>query len=94
MGKLLRWHSDKGFGFIQPDDGGDDVFVHASGLEGGEGSVRDGDPVEFVVEYDDRRNKDRAINVKLVGGGGGGGGGRGGRKDSRSPPPRRDSRRR
>ncbi|CAE8695009.1 unnamed protein product [Polarella glacialis] len=82
-GRVIRWNSDKGFGFIKPDEDGDDLFAHVSQLLDGEGSVRDGDEVRFKIEYDDRKGKDRATNVELVGGGGGGGGGR-----SRSPPRR------
>jgi len=96
-GEMVRWNADKGFGFIKPDKGDEDLFCHVSALLDGDGSVRDGDRVKFVVQFDDRRGKDRAIDVAVDGGGGrgrGGGGGRG-RNDSRSPPPRRgDSRRR
>ncbi|CAE8627381.1 unnamed protein product [Polarella glacialis] len=84
-GVVLRWNSDKGFGFIKPDDDGPDLFAHVSQLLGGEGSVRDGDEVRFKVEYDDRKGKDRATNVEVIGGGGGGGRGR---SRSRSPPRR------
>jgi len=80
---MIRWHDEKGFGFIKPDDGGDDIFCHVTGLLDGEGSVRDGDEVKFKVEYDDRKGKDRAQDVEVVGGGGGG------RGRSRSPPRRR-----
>lgn len=89
-GELLRWNADKGFGFIKPDKGDEDLFCHVSALLDGDGSVRDGDRVRFVVEYDDRKGKLRALQVEVDGGGGGkrgGGGGRG--RDSRSPPPRR-----
>lgn len=96
-GEMVRWNADKGFGFIKPDKGDEDLFCHVSALLDGDGSVRDGDRVKFVVQFDDRKGKDRAIDVAVDGGGGrgrGGGGGRG-RNDSRSPPPRRgDSRRR
>eukprot|EP00931_Biecheleriopsis_adriatica_P019913 TRINITY_DN1343_c0_g1_i3.p1 TRINITY_DN1343_c0_g1~~TRINITY_DN1343_c0_g1_i3.p1 ORF type:complete len:182 (-),score=45.49 TRINITY_DN1343_c0_g1_i3:158-703(-) len=84
-GTMVRWHDDKGFGFIKPNDGSDDVFCHVSALLDGDGSVRDGDEVSFKVEYDDRKGKDRAKDVERVGGGGGGG------SRSRSPPPRRSS---
>eukprot|EP00927_Polykrikos_kofoidii_P064021 TRINITY_DN58_c0_g2_i2.p1 TRINITY_DN58_c0_g2~~TRINITY_DN58_c0_g2_i2.p1 ORF type:complete len:192 (-),score=34.30 TRINITY_DN58_c0_g2_i2:56-565(-) len=74
-GVMKRWNSEKGFGFIQPHDGGDDVFCHISCLLDGEGSVVEGDSCSFKLTYDDRKGKDRATDV--VRGGGGGGGGRG-----------------
>eukprot|EP00440_Ansanella_granifera_P072752 gb/GFBE01078952.1/.p1 GENE.gb/GFBE01078952.1/~~gb/GFBE01078952.1/.p1 ORF type:complete len:161 (+),score=40.14 gb/GFBE01078952.1/:1-483(+) len=83
-GTMKRWNSEKGFGFIRPEDGGDDCFCHVTGLLDGEGSVQEGDTVKFRLEYDDRKGKDRAVDVELAGGGGGGGGGRSGRDRSRS----------
>mmetsp|Transcript_29063 Transcript_29063/g.52677 ORF Transcript_29063/g.52677 Transcript_29063/m.52677 type:complete len:118 (+) Transcript_29063:41-394(+) len=84
-GRMIRWN-DKGFGFIKPDDGGEDLFCHVSALLDGDGSVRDGDDVTFRIEFDDRKGKDRAVDVEVSGGGGGGrgrsrsrSGGRGGR---------------
>lgn len=78
-GVMLRWQADKGYGFIQPDDGGDDVFCHVTGLVEGEDSVRDGDVVVFTRDFNQRREKDEAINVSIIGSGRGrrdGGGGR------------------
>eukprot|EP00931_Biecheleriopsis_adriatica_P019912 TRINITY_DN1343_c0_g1_i2.p1 TRINITY_DN1343_c0_g1~~TRINITY_DN1343_c0_g1_i2.p1 ORF type:complete len:155 (-),score=26.14 TRINITY_DN1343_c0_g1_i2:187-651(-) len=81
-GVMGRWHDDKGFGFIKPDDGGEDIFCHATALLDGDGSVREGDEVSFKVGYDERKGKDRAKDVERIGGGGG-------RSRSRSPPRRR-----
>jgi len=63
-GQLCRWDPDRGYGFIRPDDGGEDVFCHASELKAGDKrDLYDGDQMEFDVEFDRRRDKDRAINV-------------------------------
>ena len=86
------------------DDGGEDLFCHASALQGCKGLGK-GDKVRFDAEYDDRKGKMRAVNVSTEGGGGGGGGGgrdydrddrRGGRddRDDRRRDDRRDDRRR
>merc|ERR1719162_872235 len=62
-GKMTRWN-DKGFGFIKPDDGGEDLFAHVSKLVDGEGSVQEGDSCTFTVEFNDRNGKECAVNVK------------------------------
>eukprot|EP00401_Gymnodinium_catenatum_P021372 CAMPEP_0117523608 /NCGR_PEP_ID=MMETSP0784-20121206/34815_1 /TAXON_ID=39447 /ORGANISM="" /LENGTH=94 /DNA_ID=CAMNT_0005319725 /DNA_START=70 /DNA_END=351 /DNA_ORIENTATION=- len=78
-GVVKNWNDEKGFGFIGPDDGGEDIFCHSSGLQGGAKGLGKGDRVQFDAEFDDRKGKMRASNVSLGGGGGGGGGGHGGR---------------
>jgi len=83
-GIALRWN-EKGFGFIKPDDGGEDVFCHFSSITDGK-ALREGDKVGFVKKFDERKGKDRAEEVvggvaeepRGYGGGGFGGGGYGG----------------
>jgi len=58
----VKFFSDKGFGFIEPSDGGKDVFVHINNLNGVE--LEEGDKVTFETE-DTPRGKS-AINVKIV----------------------------
>jgi CspA family cold shock protein len=56
-GTLKFYNATKGFGFIAPDDGSKDVFVHASALErSGIDTLNEGDRVTFVLE-DDRRGR-------------------------------------
>jgi CspA family cold shock protein len=83
----VKWfNTAKGFGFIQPDDGGADVFVHVSAVEqAGLRGLNEGDQVEFELEQDRRSGKLAAGNLVVTGhgpapsGGGGGGGGGGSR---------------
>ncbi|CAE7230371.1 cspA [Symbiodinium pilosum] len=91
-GVVKNWNDDKGFGFIGPDDGSEDLFCHNSCLRGCKGLGK-GDKVVFDSEYDDRKGKMRAVNVSLEGGGGGGGGGDRGRDRDRGGYDRRDDRR-
>ena len=61
QGTVSRW-TDRGFGFITPDDGGDDLFCHFSNIEDGNG-LEPGAIVEFVKVFDDRKGKERAEQV-------------------------------
>ena len=60
-GTVKFFNNTKGFGFITPDGGGNDIFVHTSGLID---EIREGDKVEYDEE-DGRKGKN-ATNVKVV----------------------------
>jgi CspA family cold shock protein len=55
----VKWFNPtKGFGFIQPDDGGNDVFVHISAVErAGLGTLSEGQKITFELERDQRSGK-------------------------------------
>ncbi|MFZ1109789.1 MAG: cold-shock protein [Rhodomicrobium sp.] len=64
-GTVKFYNVAKGYGFIQPDDGGKDVFVHASALErAGIRNLVEGQKVSFDVEADRRTGKSSATNVR------------------------------
>jgi cold shock protein len=64
IGTVKWFNTQKGFGFIQPDDGGKDVFVHISAVErSGIGNLREGQKVSFDVESDGRSGKSSATNL-------------------------------
>lgn len=63
-GKILRFDEFRGYGFIAPDDGGDDVFMHANDLRDEKYLFRPGARVAFEVEDGDRGLK--ASDVRIV----------------------------
>lgn len=62
----IKWFNDaKGFGFVTPDDGSKDVFVHFSSIQGeGFKSLAEGDKIEFDVQESEKGPK--AANVRKV----------------------------
>lgn len=65
IGTVKFFNSAKGFGFISPEGGNKDVFVHVSALEAaGIGSLSEGQKVSFDVQPDPKGSK--AVNLKLA----------------------------
>ncbi|MTH94737.1 cold-shock protein [Roseibium sp. RKSG952] len=65
-GTVKFYNGQKGFGFIQPEDGSKDVFVHISALDrAGLGGLTEGQVLEFDVETG-RDGRTSAANVKLL----------------------------
>jgi CspA family cold shock protein len=65
---VIKTLTDRGFGFIRPDAGGDDLFFHRSALSGVEfDQLRQGDRVTYTAEPDTRGKGMRAAEVQLVG---------------------------
>ena len=62
----VKWfNTTKGYGFIQPDDGGRDVFVHASAVErSGLGSIHEGQKLSYEIERDRRSGKESAGQLR------------------------------
>ena len=66
-GTVKFFNTDKGFGFITPDEGGKDIFVHissvqASGLQG----LSENQKVSFDTEDDNRGKGPKAVNIQAV----------------------------
>ena len=66
-GKIKFYNEHKGFGFIQPDDGSKDVFVHATALErAGLRGLMEGQKVSFEFETDQPSGKQAATNLRSL----------------------------
>lgn len=67
IGTVKWFNSTKGFGFIQPEDGAADVFVHISAVErAGIGSLNEGQKLSFDAVRDPRRDKVSAENLRAI----------------------------
>jgi CspA family cold shock protein len=67
VGKVKFFNDQKGFGFIAPDDGSPDVFVHISAVEhAGMTTLNEGQRVSFDIVRDPRRGKTNAQNLRAV----------------------------
>jgi CspA family cold shock protein len=67
IGTVKWFNATKGFGFIQPDDGGADVFVHISAVErAGLGSLGEGQKLSFELERDRKSGKMSAAQLQTV----------------------------
>jgi CspA family cold shock protein len=67
IGTVKFFNTQKGFGFIAPEDGSSDVFVHISAVEqAGMRDLHEGQRVSFDVVTDQRRGKTNAQNLKAI----------------------------
>jgi CspA family cold shock protein len=64
----VKWFNPtKGFGFIAPDNGGSDVFVHISAVErSGLDGLNEGQKISFEEETDQKKGKTSAVNLKAI----------------------------
>ena len=65
-GVLKTWKEDRGFGFIKPDDGGKDIFIHISALKGVSRRPVTGDVIYYQIAKDNR-GKYKAVNAYIEG---------------------------
>jgi cold shock protein len=64
-GTVKFFNADKGFGFIKPDGGGNDVFVHITAVErSGMGALNEGMRISFETEPDKRGKGPKAVNLQ------------------------------
>jgi CspA family cold shock protein len=64
-GSVKWFNATKGYGFIEPDEGGADVFVHISAVErSGMSSLNEGQRISYEIEVDERRGKSSAVNLQ------------------------------
>ena len=66
QGVLKTWKEDRGFGFIKPDDGSKDIFMHISALDSSSRRPVTGDIIHYQITRD-HRGKFKAINAQIEG---------------------------
>jgi CspA family cold shock protein len=67
IGTVKWFNGEKGFGFIQPDDGGKDVFVHISAVErAGMRGLNEGQKISYEMETDRKSGKQSAGNLQAA----------------------------
>ena len=65
-GVVKFFNADKGYGFIKPDDGSGDIFVHASAVEqAGLRALSEGQKITFDVEPDKKGKGPKAVNIRV-----------------------------
>ncbi|MCF3933405.1 cold-shock protein [Acuticoccus sp. M5D2P5] len=66
-GSVKWFNGTKGYGFIAPEDGGNDVFVHISAVErAGLSHLNEGQKVSYEIEVDRKRGKSSAVNLRAL----------------------------
>ncbi len=67
LGTVKFFNAGRGYGFIQPDDGGRDIFVHVSALaQAGLQSLNEGQRVSYEIEPDKKGKGPKAVNLQLL----------------------------
>lgn len=67
QGTVKFFNTDKGYGFIKPDDGGRDIFVHVTAVtRAGLDSLDQGQKVEFEIEPDKKGKGPKAVNIVIL----------------------------
>ena len=65
IGTVKWFNATKGFGFIQPEDGGKDVFVHISAVERSDlGALAEGQKISFELQRDRKTGRESAVDLK------------------------------
>lgn len=65
-GTVKFYKPERGFGFIIPEKGGDDIFVHVSSIASGSPELREGQRVQYQIGPGRKPGKNSAINVRIL----------------------------